>query len=302
LAVTYPNSVILAYHGGSDPWQGFNGSSIIGMLGFSGYPSGLVDRRLGANNGWGSMFTDAEYRLSQSPSGAVNISQTSLSYNTGTRVLTVNLNATALTTLTGQYKVNYVITEDNLVYAQTGNGYCPGNPNAVHNWVVRSIVNTVSGDNVNSGTWNTNQVYPLTFTTTLGAAWLSGNCRYQVFIFKDNGPLNVSEVQQGVKGYVDLTGVNSEGNTLPETYQLSQNYPNPFNPVTNIHFSLPKDGKASLKIYNALGQVVATYVDGFVKAGNYNAEVEAADWASGIYFYTLSTSDFTQTKKMILIK
>ena len=54
LSVTYPNSVILAYHGsGSDPWKNFNGNGIIGLLGFAGYPSGLVDRRLGANKGWG---------------------------------------------------------------------------------------------------------------------------------------------------------------------------------------------------------------------------------------------------------
>lgn len=109
LAQVYPNSVILAYHGGSDPWQNFNGNGIIGLLGFSGYPSGLVDRRLGANNGWGSMFTDAEYRLSQSPSSPVKIDVISSNYNVGTRELTVNANATALQTLTGQYKVNYVL-------------------------------------------------------------------------------------------------------------------------------------------------------------------------------------------------
>lgn len=304
LSVAYPdNSVIFAYHGsGSDPFINFNGNSIISLLGFTGYPSGLIDRRLGLNNGWGSFFFDAEYRMENAPSGTVSISTTSVNYNQGTRELSVNLNATALQTLSGQYKVNYVITEDNLVYGQTGNSYCPGNPNAIHNWVVRNMVNGATGTNVNSGTWNSGQSYPLTFTTTLNAAWQAGNCKFAVFIYKDNGTLNVSENQQGFQsGYV-VTGINKNGEEVPKTYALEQNYPNPFNPVTNVHFSIPKDGNVSLTIYNSLGQKVASYLDGFIKAGNYNAEIDAAQWASGVYFYTLSAKDFVQTKKMILVK
>jgi hypothetical protein len=303
LATAYPdNSVIFAYHGGSDPWQGFNGSAIISLLGFSGYPSGLIDRRLGANNGWGSFFFDAEYRMENAPSGTVNISTTSVNYNQSTRELSVNLNATALQTLSGQYKVNYVITEDNLIYAQTGNSYCPGNSNAIHNWVVRNMVNGANGTNVNSGTWNSGQTYPLTFTTTLNAAWQAGNCKFAVFIYKDNGSLNISENQQGFQSGYIITGVNNQQTGIPKEYNLDQNYPNPFNPVTNIHFSIPKDGNVSLKIYDQLGQLVSTNLDGFIKAGNYNAEVDASNWASGTYFYTLSTKDFVQTKKMILVK
>ncbi len=303
LAVTYPNSVILAYHGaGNDPFRIFNGNGIIGMLGFSGYPSGLVDRRLGSNNGWGSMFTDAEYRLSQSPVSTVKIDGISSSYNVGTRVLSVNATATALQTLSGQYKVLYIVKENHLVYAQTGNGYCPGNSNAIHDDVVRNIVNGASGTNVNSGTWNQNQTYPLTFTTTFDAGWIPGNCKFDIFVYKDNGALNVSEVQQGVSSSFTVTGINQQGTNIPEKYELSQNYPNPFNPVTNVHFSIPKNTNASLKIYNSLGQLIAVYFDGPVKAGMYNAEIDASNFASGVYFYTLSSPEFTQTKKMIVTK
>ncbi|HEY3251272.1 MAG TPA: Omp28-related outer membrane protein [Ignavibacteria bacterium] len=304
VATTYPdNAVVFAYHGaGSDPYINFNGNNIIGLLGFSGYPSGLIDRRLGANNGWGSFFFDAEYRLENAPSGTISITSTSINYNQGTRELSVNLNATALTTLSGQYKVNYVITEDNLVYPQTGNSYCPGNPNAIHNWVVRNMVNGAAGSNVNSGTWNANQTYPLTFTTTLNAGWQAGNSKFAVFIFKDNGSLSVSENQQGFQSSYILTGINNQQTGIPDKYSLEQNFPNPFNPVTNVHFSIPKDGIVSFKVYNAVGQLIANYLDGFIKAGNYNAEIEAGEWASGVYFYTLSAKDFIETKKMILVK
>ncbi len=305
LVNAYPNTVVFAYHGAStDPWQTFNGQGIIGLLGFTGYPSGLIDRRYGpVNNGWGSFFTDGEYRYSQSPAATVNVTVTNLNYNSGTGALTVNFNATALTTLSGQYKVNYIITEDHLVYSQTGNSYCAGSSTWVHDDVVRSIINTTAGDNVNSGTWTTGQVYPLTTSTTVNAAWVSSNCKINVIIFKDNGSTSTDEIQQGMNQQINpLVGIHNENNGVPKTYTLEQNYPNPFNPTTNIHFSIPKDGEVSLKIYNTLGQLVATQLDGFVKAGNYNAEVDAANLASGTYFYTLSANDFVQTKKMILVK
>ena len=98
------------------------------------------------------------------------------------------------------------------------------------------------------------------------------------------------------------TGIHNTGNIV-SSYELNQNYPNPFNPTTNIFFSVPKDGNVSLKFYDILGNEVASYIDnGFLKAGTYNAEFDGSKLASGVYFYTLSTNDFTATKKMILTK
>ena len=207
-----------------------------------------------------------------------------------------------MSTLSGQYKVNYVITEDNMVYAQTGNSYCTGSSTWVHNWTVRNIINTVTGDNVNSGAWNGGQSIPLTFNVTLDAGWIAGNCKFSVIIFKDNGVLNTSEMAQGIQGNVVPTGIGTVGSEVPAKFELSQNYPNPFNPATSIKFAIPKDGFASLKVYNMLGQLVGTYLDGFIKAGYYNAGVDGSELSSGIYFYTLTTKDFSETKKMNLVK
>lgn len=303
VGTNYPNSVVLEYHGaGSDPWKTFNGNSIISLLGFSGYPSGVVDRQ-GGNLSWGRFYFDAEKRMASSPAGSVNINISNVNFNTGTRELTVNANATALANLTGQYKVSYIITEDNLVYPQTGNAYCPGSSTWVHYWVVRNMVNGATGDNVNSGgTWNNGQSFPLNFNTTLDAGWAAGNCEVNIFIYKDNGTLNAAEIMQGKTAPIVVTGISNNNTGVPSDYALSQNYPNPFNPVTNIKFSIPKDGNASFKIYDATGKLVSVYLDGFIKAGNYNAEVDASALSSGIYFYTLSAGDFIQTKKMILVK
>jgi hypothetical protein len=89
---------------------------------------------------------------------------------------------------------------------------------------------------------------------------------------------------------------------IPETYSLSQNYPNPFNPSTNIQYSIPKSGHVSLKVYNLLGQEVATLVEGTQNAGTYVATFDASRMSSGIYFYRLMSGGFVEVRKMLLLK
>ena len=89
---------------------------------------------------------------------------------------------------------------------------------------------------------------------------------------------------------------------IPAGYQLSQNYPNPFNPTTTIGFVLPRSGFVTLEIYNILGEKVSTLVSNHLTAGNYKYEWDAKDLANGLYFYRLKSSDFVQTRKMLLIK
>ncbi|HEY6435169.1 MAG TPA: T9SS type A sorting domain-containing protein, partial [Ignavibacteriaceae bacterium] len=84
--------------------------------------------------------------------------------------------------------------------------------------------------------------------------------------------------------------------------ELSQNYPNPFNPTTTISFSIPSSTFTSLKIYDILGNELATLVNEVKPAGNYKVNFNAASLSSGTYFYRLSTEKFTQAKKMILLR
>jgi hypothetical protein len=93
----------------------------------------------------------------------------------------------------------------------------------------------------------------------------------------------------------------SDNRILPKSIFLFQNFPNPFNPGTVISYSLPKAATASLKIFNALGQEVASLVDERREAGNYQA-TWYADVPSGIYFYRLQAGDFVETKKMMLLR
>jgi hypothetical protein len=93
--------------------------------------------------------------------------------------------------------------------------------------------------------------------------------------------------------------------SVPMKYDLAQNYPNPFNPSTTIQYDLPENGKVNLAIYNTLGEQVASLVDTRQEAGSYEINWNAANLASGVYFYRLyveGVKGFVMTKKMILMK
>ncbi|MBK9334567.1 MAG: T9SS type A sorting domain-containing protein [Ignavibacteria bacterium] len=100
-----------------------------------------------------------------------------------------------------------------------------------------------------------------------------------------------------------ITTVNSISSSVPADFKLDQNFPNPFNPATTINFSIPNSSKVNLKIYNSLGKEVTTLVDEFLNAGSYSTEFKASsDLTSGIYFYTITAGNFTDTKKLMLLK
>ena len=89
---------------------------------------------------------------------------------------------------------------------------------------------------------------------------------------------------------------------LPSDYLLSQNYPNPFNPTTSLQYTIGSLQFVTLKVYDVLGREVATLVNEEKPAGEYEVEFNAANLPSGIYFYQLKAGQFSETKKMILLK
>jgi hypothetical protein len=89
---------------------------------------------------------------------------------------------------------------------------------------------------------------------------------------------------------------------VPKNFEVKQNYPNPFNPTTTIEYSIPKDANVSLKIFDVLGKEVATLVNDQKSAGTYIINWNASNFSSGLYFYRVTAGDFTDTKKMFLVK
>jgi hypothetical protein len=108
-------------------------------------------------------------------------------------------------------------------------------------------------------------------------------------------------IQTSLDTGTKLVGV-EEVEGVPVQYQLLQNYPNPFNPTTTINFSIPKAGNVTLKVYNSLGQEVATLLNEYKDASNYKVTFDASKLASGVYIYSLKSGDYSISKKMILMK
>jgi hypothetical protein len=101
---------------------------------------------------------------------------------------------------------------------------------------------------------------------------------------------------------LNVLGVESNDDALPKAFELSQNFPNPFNPSTTIRFGVPRATFVSLKVYNELGQEVASLVSNEMPAGYHTVQWNAAGMPSGMYFYKMQSQDFVQTKKLLLMK
>ncbi|HKI77456.1 MAG TPA: T9SS type A sorting domain-containing protein [Ignavibacteriaceae bacterium] len=108
--------------------------------------------------------------------------------------------------------------------------------------------------------------------------------------------------QSNVNINLTLTDVQVTKPGIPSGYLLSQNYPNPFNPATIIDYEIPKSAFVTLSIYNVLGQEIARLVNEELSAGFYSVNFNAANLASGIYFYRIQAADFVSFKKMMLMK
>jgi hypothetical protein len=299
----YPKTLALEYHGpvGNDPYATNDTYAMITSLGLNAYPTATIGRRTGqiSRSAW---FSWVMAQSVYTPGVRMSWSKT---YNPGTRQLTVNLSFTALSNLVGNYYVNYVMTESNLIYSQSGNSSCTGGSNYVHNHVVRAMINGTTGDLLNSGgTWNNGVVITKTLNYTVPAGWAIDNCEFGAFVYMQGSPLNSAATVQQTKKQMatqNTTGIQNY-TEFTNNYFLNQNYPNPFNPTTYIKFSIPKNEHVTFKIYDILGNLVSTYCDQDLKAGIYNVEFDGTNLPSGTYFYKIIAGSFTETKRMMLVK
>jgi hypothetical protein len=301
LTQTYPGLVVIAYHGGGggDPFLTYTGNTIIGALEFTGYPTAIIDRQNSpvGYTSWASTMTS---RMTNAV-GPISVAITGRTYDPSTRQLTFNVEATPNITMPIAYRLGVALTENNLVYTQTGNTSCPGSTTWVHNWVCRGLLTPVAGMLLNAGTWNSGQKSATAITTTLDASWIPANCRINAYVFQAGATLGMSEVVNATSDVV-VTGIEGDAGIPPAEYALQQNYPNPFNPTTSIAFSIPKAGFVLLKVFDIAGREIMTALGETLQPGQYNVQIDGRNLGSGVYFYTLTTASFAQTRKMTLIK
>jgi len=129
------------------------------------------------------------------------------------------------------------------------------------------------------------------------AIFKEGSTKYSSVVYAGSGPTNVYFNMENL-----VTGIQPVGSGILEKFSLSQNYPNPFNPVTNIEFAVPKSSFVKLVVYDIRGSLVETLVAQQLSAGTYKADWNASKYSSGIYFYSIQTEGFAETKRMVLVK
>jgi hypothetical protein len=167
---------------------------------------------------------------------------------------------------------------------------------------------------INSTTWST----PANLTQTPGYPEMllhaapimksNGGNSYTVFLGRSyQCNINTYPPDNGVKTTFFVapytfttTGVAETGQ--PASFKLEQNYPNPFNPTTTIRYSVAQAGRVSLKVFNTLGQEVATLVDGIVAPGEHQANFDADRFSSGVYVYKMTSGTSIESRKMLLLK
>jgi hypothetical protein len=126
-------------------------------------------------------------------------------------------------------------------------------------------------------------------------------------IVTDNLDQLYASADRAREHYENLAAGRNPYQVVPESFVLEQNYPNPFNPTTSIAFELPSAGDVSLEVFNTLGQRVRVLHTGYLAAGRHIVEWDGLNEghrrvASGVYFYRLSTSEFSESRKMVLLK
>jgi photosystem II stability/assembly factor-like uncharacterized protein len=193
--------------------------------------------------------------------------------------------------------------------------------------ILRSTEDSVFFWPVNNGLPNSTFTGKYILTSNSAGDVFAGNDSSGVYRSTDNGlnwrainggltDVHVQSMAVSVGGYIFVgtrgglvyrssqptTGIVASGNSTPKDFTLSQNFPNPFNPSTTIQFSLPNAAYTSLKVFNILGEQVASLVSGNLEAGQHFIRWNAAGVTSGVYFYRLQAGDFTETKKLILVR
>lgn len=191
-------------------------------------------------------------------------------------------------------------------YAKTTNG---GTNWFRQNYTFFPVVQGICFLNENTG-WvggghETPPPYTNTFgTTNGGVSWVGVPNLLNVNVFQLlNDTLGFAVGNRVYRyGKDSIVNIHNISNIIPSKFELKQNYPNPFNPVTNIEFKIVNSGFVKLKIFDMLGKEIETLYSGNLNAGSYKSQWDASNFPSGVYYYKLETENFSETKRMILLK
>ncbi len=302
----YPDNVaIIAYHGGfsgNDPFDNTAASNRRSYYGVTGYPTCIFggDRTqvggAAAGSDWSGVYSGYESNYFAERAEYTPFTM-SLRYTENGS--TINMQSTttyqSITNLKN-LKLRYALCESHIAYNWETS------MDSLH-FVEREMYPDANGKTFNSGssapTVGTQIVDDVSFTIPSGV--VKNNCEFIAFVQnEDNKEILVAAKVKFSDGPSAIDKANDQN--LPTEFALQQNYPNPFNPTTTISYQLSATSQVELTVFNAAGQKVRTLVSSKQNAGSYSASFDANGLSSGIYIYRLTAGNFTQMRKMVLIK
>lgn len=296
LAVNPTNTAAIKYHpnfGSNDPMYTANptqNTERVQYCGITAYPTVNADGLL-YDCCWPfstTCFTSVlNQRIAVSTPLSISVTDERVSGDSIKSTIIINLSSDLPT---GNYKLR-VMAIEGLVHFSVAPG---SNGETNFHDVFRWAYPNTSGVNAptSAGT------YTYVYTYKRLSNWVDTSIYTVAFVQND---VNKEVINSG-RGYYVATGINNNSNIIPDNYNLYQNYPNPFNPVTKINLDIPKSGYTSLKIYDVLGNLIYSLVDGSLNSGRYTYDFDGSDLSSGIYYYKLVSGNYTNVKKMTLIK
>lgn len=228
--------------------------------------SGLIDNRLAVKSPINIKLTGIKNENTLNIAADISVSQ--------------NYNA-------GDLTIQFILVENVNYFGRNGISY--------HKNVMRLISGSSNGKPITSVSQKINS------TILLSPNYIKENLGIVVFVQK-NSTREVVQSEFISYSAFTVTDVSEKSYTVPSSFTLHQNYPNPFNPTTLIKYELPEAGNISLKVYDILGNVVATLVNDFKSEGVYNVTFNGTGLSSGIYFYELKSGSKSRFNKMLLLK
>ena len=254
-------------------------------------------QRYDGPDGW-----DESWNIILDPAGNVYITGNSAGVGTGDDYCTIKYNNSGVQQWIARY-----------TGPDSSNDYCNWvAPDANGNVYVTGIVGDGVGNPQNMVTVGYNSAGVQQWVQTyngIGNEFDSGNALTvdnQGNVYVTGGSDNIGNTDFVTIKYSSTIGIQPISTEIPDRFLLKQNYPNPFNPSTRIQFSIPNAATDSrsvkLEIYDISGKLIRTLLNEDLSAGMYEIDFEASGLATGTYFYRLTTDNFTETKKMLLIK
>ncbi len=284
---------------------GFSGTNI-----FAGTQGGGVF--LSPNNG--ASWTAVNNGLTDYTVAVVAVSGTNIFAGTyGGVFLSVN-NGTSWTAvnngLTTQYVNTLTVSGTKLFAGTTGGVFLSANNGTSWTAVNNGLTNTsvyklaVSGTNLFAGTYG-----GVFLSGNNGTNWLNKNQGFSYTPSIVDLLVANNYIFAGIQSNIiwrrllsEIIGIKNISTVIPAKYSLSQNYPNPFNPTTKIKFDVVRLGDVKIVVYDVMGREVQTLVNESLQPGTYQATFNGSELSSGVYFYRLTSDNFTDTKRMLLVK